>query len=135
MSVRLPLIRFGQKICSITRCYARRVPRLLSKDHPCNSRPHQSICIGYRYIPSHPYSPELASRDCHLFLAVKSHLGETNYRIGAVLNVEVVQYLRATMEIIRKIVHRMQKCIDRNGNYVEKYEGRPYIHACRTRNK
>jgi hypothetical protein len=56
---------------------------------------------------------------------LKKHLGGTHFRTGEELNEEVSSYLRgAAREFydssIKKMVHRMQKFIDLNGDYVEK---------------
>jgi hypothetical protein len=56
---------------------------------------------------------------------LKKHLGGTHFRTGEELKEEVFSYLRgAAGEFydsgIKKMVHSMQKCIDLNGDYVEK---------------
>jgi hypothetical protein len=57
---------------------------------------------------------------------LKKHLGGTHFRTGEELKEEVFSYLRgAAGEFyddsgIKKMVQRMQKCIDLNGDYVKK---------------
>jgi hypothetical protein len=53
---------------------------------------------------------------------LKKHLGGTHFRTGEELKEEVFSYLRgAAGEFYDSgMVHRMQKCIDLNGDYVEK---------------
>jgi hypothetical protein len=63
--------------------------------------------------------------DYHLFPELKKHLSGTHFRTGEELKEEVLSYLRdAAGEFydsdIKKMAHRMQKCIDLNGDYVEK---------------
>jgi hypothetical protein len=55
---------------------------------------------------------------------LKKHLGGTHFRTGEELKEEVLSYLRgAAGEFydsgIKNMVHRTQKCIDLNGDYVE----------------
>jgi hypothetical protein len=63
--------------------------------------------------------------DYNLFPELKKQLGGTHLRTGEELKEEVLSYiLGAAGEFhdsgIKKMVHRMQKCIDLNGDYVEK---------------
>jgi hypothetical protein len=56
---------------------------------------------------------------------LKKHLGGTHFRTGEELKEEVLSYLRgAAGEFydsgIKKMEHRMQKCIDLSGDYVKK---------------
>jgi hypothetical protein len=55
---------------------------------------------------------------------LKKHLGGAHFRTGEELKEEVLSYLRdAVGEFYDsgiKMVHRMQKCIDLNGDYVKK---------------
>jgi hypothetical protein len=72
-----------------------------------------------------PYSPDIAPSDYHLFPELKKHLGGTHFRTGEELKEEVLGYLcGAAGEFydsgIKKMVHRMQKCIHLNGDYVKK---------------
>jgi hypothetical protein len=58
------------------------------------------------------------SKTCidHLFPELKKHLGGMHFRTREELKEEVLSYDSG----IKKVVHRMQKCIDLNGDYVEK---------------
>jgi hypothetical protein len=56
---------------------------------------------------------------------LKKQLGGTHFRTGEELKEEVLSYLRGAAgefydSSIKKMVHRMQKCVDLNGVYVEK---------------
>jgi hypothetical protein len=56
---------------------------------------------------------------------LKKHLGGTHFRTGEELKEEVFSYLRSAAGVfydsgIKQMVHRMQKCIVLNGDYVEK---------------
>jgi histone-lysine N-methyltransferase SETMAR len=100
--------------------------------HQDNARPHIARVttdlinkFGWDTVTHPPYSPDIAPSDYHLFPELKKHLGGTNFRTGEELKEEVLSYLRgAAGEFcdsgIKKMVHRMQKCIDLNGDYVEK---------------
>jgi histone-lysine N-methyltransferase SETMAR len=80
---------------------------------------------GWDTVTHPPYSPDIAPSDYHLFPELKKHLGGMHFRTGEELKEEVFSYLRGVARefydsSIKKIVHRMQKCIDLNGDYVEK---------------
>jgi hypothetical protein len=68
---------------------------------------------------------QIAPSDYHLFPELKKQLGGMHFRTGEELKEEVLSYLRgAAGEFydsgIKKMVHHMQKCIDLNGDDVEK---------------
>ena len=100
--------------------------------HHENARPHTVRVttgllnqFGWDIVTHPPYSPDIAPSDYHLFPELKKHLGGTQFRTGEELKEEVLSYLRgAAGEFydsgIKKMVQRMQKCIDLNGDYVEK---------------
>jgi hypothetical protein len=99
--------------------------------HQDNARPHIASVttdlinkFGWDTVTHPPYSPDIAPCDYHLFLELKKHLGRTHFRTREELK-DVFSYLRgAAGEFydsgIKKMVHRMQKWIDLNGDYVEK---------------
>jgi len=79
---------------------------------------------GWDTVKHLPYSPDLAPSDYYLFPELKLHLGGTSFRTDVELK-DVVRYLHAAAGEfydtgIKKMVYRMLKCIDRNGDYVEK---------------
>jgi hypothetical protein len=96
--------------------------------HQDNARPHIARVktdlinkFGWDTVTHPPYSPYIAPSDYHLFPELKKHLGGTHFRTGEELKEEVLSYLRgAAGEFydsgIKKMVHRMQKCIDLNGD-------------------
>lgn len=72
-----------------------------------------------------PYSPDLAPSDFHLFPELKKNLGGTQFKTDEEVQNAVVSFLRGQAAEfydsgLKKWVPRMQKCIERNGDYVEK---------------
>jgi len=76
-------------------------------------------------IITHPhYSPDLAPCDYHLFPKLKERLAgrrfsdddEVNFAVQRFLNVMAANWYDMG---IQKLPLRLQKCIDRNGDYVE----------------
>jgi len=76
--------------------------------------------MGWEVLPHPLYSPELAPSNYHLFGFVKNH-----YETNEALQTAVRQCLQAAgMEFyhkgIFKLPERWEKCVQRNGDYVEK---------------
>lgn len=76
--------------------------------------------MGHNH-PHPPYSPDLAPCDYHLFTHLKEHLGGMQFDDED----EVKRYLNDMAASfydtgILKLPQRLEKCIERNGNYVEK---------------
>ncbi|CAK9827603.1 Mariner Mos1 transposase [Anthophora retusa] len=81
--------------------------------------------LGYQILPHPPYSPDLAPSDYYLFPNMKKRLAgkiflsneeviaETNYYFA---DLDKSYY----MEGIAKLEHRWTKCIELEGDYVEK---------------
>ncbi|UYV83572.1 hypothetical protein LAZ67_23001497 [Cordylochernes scorpioides] len=72
-----------------------------------------------------PYSPELAPSDFHLFPALKWHLGGKHFANDDEVKAEENHWLRRQDTAwynsgIKKLLQRYQKCLDRNGDYLEK---------------
>ncbi|UYV74133.1 hypothetical protein LAZ67_11002212 [Cordylochernes scorpioides] len=72
-----------------------------------------------------PYSPELAPSDFHLFPALKWHLGGKHFANDDEVQAEENHWLRRQDTAwynsgIKKLLQRYQKCLDRNGDYLEK---------------
>ena len=97
-----------------------------------NARPHaarQTVAqlqqFGWNIITHPPYSPDLAPSDYHLFPKLKEHLSGKRFNNDDEVKAEVRSFLNS-MEVnwydmgIQKLPLRLQKCIDRNGDYVEK---------------
>jgi len=81
--------------------------------------------IGWEVL-SHPsYSPDLAPSDYHLFGFVKDQLRGQRYETTEAIQKAVCQCLRmAGTEFYRrgifKLPERLEKCVQRSGDYVEK---------------
>jgi hypothetical protein len=107
----------------------------------CKAGPENALInkFGWDTVTHPPYSPDIAPSDCHLFPELKKHLGGTHFRTGEELKEEVLRWvgciLLITQEVlsylrgaagefydscIKKMVHRMQKCIDLNSDYAKK---------------
>ena len=72
-----------------------------------------------------PYSPDLAPSDYHLFPALKEHLSGQRFVNDEEVTEAVNRFLHDAEKNwydagINKLVVRLQKCVDRNGDYVEK---------------
>lgn len=97
-----------------------------------NARPHVSrqtqellTDFGWTILPHPPYSPDLAPSDYHLFPKLKEHLGGLRFSTDEEVKEEVTRFLKGLAAEfynmgIEKLEHRLQKCLDRNGDYVEK---------------
>jgi len=58
------------------------------------------------------------------FTKLKEHLGEMPFHTDDEVKEEVIRFLRGMAAefydlAIQKLEHRLQKCLDRNGDYVE----------------
>ena len=99
---------------------ARWVPRMFSEQHKT-----KRLDYGWEIIDHLPYSPDLAPSDYHLFPNLKNYLGGRKFLNDEELKTAVDFFLRKSAgewyeEGIKKLSERLQKCIDRNGDYVEK---------------
>jgi histone-lysine N-methyltransferase SETMAR len=74
----------------------------------------------------HPaYSPDLAPSDFHLFRHLKKHLAGKKFDDDDEVQEEVMTWFRGQAADfydsgIRKLVPRLNKCLDNAGDYVEK---------------
>ena len=74
----------------------------------------------------HPtYSPDLASADFHFFGPLKEALRGRRFSRGDDMKAAVHQWLRAQPKTffadgIKKLVGRWEKCIEKQGDYIEK---------------
>ena len=97
-----------------------------------NARPHvarQTVALlgqfGWDIITHPPYSPDLAPCDYHLFPKLKEHLAGRRFSDNDEVKVAVQRFL-IDMAVswydmgIQKLPLHLQKCIDRNDDYVEK---------------
>lgn len=98
-----------------------------------NARPHvarntKSLLekFGWDILPHPPYSPDLAPSDYHLFTNLKKHLGGKRLNSDEEVKTVVMEYLEKEVDGefydagIQKLPDRLQKCLDMNGDYVEK---------------
>jgi len=81
--------------------------------------------MGWEVFPCPPYSPDRAPSDYHLFGFVKNQMRGQNYEMKEALQTAVHQCLRAAgTEFYRKGIFKLpeqwEKCVQRNGDYVEK---------------
>lgn len=97
-----------------------------------NARPHSAIqtqnlirSFGWEQIDHPPYSPDLAPSDFHLFRYLKEFLGGKRFETDDEVKETVEDWLSSQAADfydigIKKLVERYDKCLNKNGNYVEK---------------
>lgn len=97
-----------------------------------NARPHvaartqaQLDNFHWEILDHPPYSPDLAPSDFHLFPKLKEFLGGKRLESDEVLHETVTNWFKSQAaefyeEGIQKLVPRLNKCLDNNGDYVEK---------------
>lgn len=97
-----------------------------------NARPHaaretQALLEQFRWdVFGHPpYSPDLAPSDFHLFPELKKHLGGRRFANEDELKQQVERWLASLAGEwyatgLKKLLTRYQKCIEVQGDYVEK---------------
>ena len=107
----------------------------LAKDvlfHHDNAPVHKSVIAmaaihdcGFKLIEHPPYSPDLAPSDFHLFPKLKTAISGTHFQsdddiihvLDDFLNGQEKDFFKSGIEALK---HRWQKCIDTEGDYVEK---------------
>ncbi|UYV61265.1 PRODH, partial [Cordylochernes scorpioides] len=106
---------------------SRKVLLLLDNARPHAARTIQTLLENFKWeIFTHPpYSPDLAPSDFHLFPALKLHLGGKHFANDDEVQAEANHWLRRQDTAwynsgIKKLIQRYQKCLDRNGDYLEK---------------
>ena len=80
---------------------------------------------GFNLIEHPPYSPDLAPSDFHLFPKLKAAISGTHFQsdddvilaVDGFLNSQDKEFFKSGIEALK---HRWQKCIDTEGDYVEK---------------
>uniref|UniRef100_A0A1B6F3X3 Tc1-like transposase DDE domain-containing protein n=1 Tax=Cuerna arida TaxID=1464854 RepID=A0A1B6F3X3_9HEMI len=97
-----------------------------------NAQPHMANrtrevleSFPWELFPHPPYSPDLAPSDYHLFPTMKKWLATQRFDDDAELQQEVTNWLKTQAadfyeEGIVKLIHRYDKCLNLNGDYVEK---------------
>ncbi|UYV79402.1 hypothetical protein LAZ67_17002480 [Cordylochernes scorpioides] len=127
--------RYCEVLTKLRAAIKRKRPGLLSRKvllvHD-NARPHadrttQTLLENFKWkIFTHlPYSPDLAPSDFHLFPALKLHLGGMFFANDDEVQAEANHWLRRQDTAwynsgIKKLLQLYQKCLDRNGDYIEK---------------
>jgi len=81
--------------------------------------------FGWDIFGHPPYSPDLAPSDYHMFPALKKHLGGQKFSSDEEVEEAVNKWLKEAAGEwynagIKKLVDRMKKVIERQGDYVEK---------------
>jgi hypothetical protein len=81
--------------------------------------------MEWEVLPHPPYSPDLAPSNYHLFGFVKNQMQGQCYKTNETHQTAVRQCLRAAgMEFYHKGIFKLpawwEKCVQRNGDYVEK---------------
>jgi len=81
--------------------------------------------FGWQVLDHPPYSPDLAPSDYHLFPNMKTWLATERFDDDAKLQAGVNEWLKFQAaklydDGINKLVHRYDKCLNLNGEYVEK---------------
>ena len=81
--------------------------------------------LGFEVLEHPAYSPDLAPSDYHLFGRLKNALRDRRFSMDIEVREAVHKRLRDQLktfflEGIRKLVDRWTKCIEKEGDYVEK---------------
>jgi histone-lysine N-methyltransferase SETMAR len=96
-----------------------------------NARPHTAatpqdliVTFGWEQLDHPPYSPDLAPRDFHVFLHLKTFLGGRRFHDDNEVKEAVNTWFASQMTSfydagIQNLVHHY-KCLNNGGNYVKK---------------
>jgi histone-lysine N-methyltransferase SETMAR len=92
--------------------------------HHDNARPHAAAAtietiqkLNFELLPHPPYSPDLAPSDYHLFGSLKKSLRGRQFGSDE----EVKQAVHIWLyDGIKKLVECCKKCVDKQGDYIEK---------------
>ncbi|XP_025159886.1 histone-lysine N-methyltransferase SETMAR-like [Harpegnathos saltator] len=100
--------------------------------HIDNARSHTArltqdlfVSFGWNIVTHPPYSPDLAPSDYHLFNKLKEFLDGQRFSNDEEVMQTVTKWLQEVKrtvydEGIQKLMPRLQKCIDLNGDYMGK---------------
>ncbi|UYV77390.1 hypothetical protein LAZ67_15000825 [Cordylochernes scorpioides] len=106
---------------------SRKVLLVHDNARPSAARTTQALLENFKWkILTNPhYSPELSPSNFHLFPALKLHLGVKHFANDDEVQAEANNWLRRQDTAwynsgINNLLQRYQKCLDRNGDYVEK---------------
>jgi len=80
---------------------------------------------GWEILEHPPYSPDMAPSDFHLFPNMKEHLHAKQFKSHDDVKPEVQTWLRGQDPTLyrqgfEKWISRLDKCLNREGDYVEK---------------
>jgi len=98
---------------------------------PARTRPTPPIeyrlddSFGWDILNHLEYFPDLAPLDFHLFTFLKTYMGGTKFQTYVEVKQEVLKWTKEMAgelyeEGIKKLVPRLTKCIEWEGDYVEK---------------
>jgi hypothetical protein len=80
--------------------------------------------LKFEFLSHSPYSPNLAPSDFHFFPHLKMDLKRTHFTSDDEVKQAVTSWIKQRTEFfidgMRKLVLRWEKCIERQGDYVEK---------------
>lgn len=97
-----------------------------------NARPHTAnvpkqllSSYGWDVLSHPPYFPDLVPSDYHLFTSLKMHMGGKRFSSDEEVMEEVKKWSKELAGDffdtgIKKLIPRLKKCIERDGDYVEK---------------
>lgn len=96
-----------------------------ARPHVANSTKDLLNKFGWDTVTHPPYSPDMAPSDYHLFTHLKEHMSGKRFDDDDEVKEEVQRWLEEMAADfynagIIKLPERLQKCIDREGDYVEK---------------
>lgn len=96
-----------------------------ARAHTANVTSSTITKLGWEVLVHPPYSPDLAPSDYHLFGPLKDHLGGTKFDTDEDVRNAVQKWLHTMPETffsagIRALPTRWKKCIEVQGDYVEK---------------
>jgi len=96
-----------------------------ARAHTANVTSSTITKLGWEVLVHPPYSPDLAPSDYHLFGPLKDHLGGMKFDTDDDVKIAVQNWLHIMPETffsagIRALPTRWKKCIEVQGDYVEK---------------
>ena len=96
------------------------------RPHVANKTVNKLRKFHWEFLKHPPYSPDLAPSDFHLFSPLKKFLAGQRFTCDDKVEAAVRQWFRSqTADFycsgIAKLVLRWDKCMNRHGEYVEKY--------------
>ena len=105
-----------------TKVCCRWVPR---KTAHCSRNDYAVETLKFEVFSNPPYSPDLAPSDFHFFPHLKRDLKGTDFTSDVEVKQAVTSWIKQRtpeffIDCMRKLVLRWEKCIERQGDYVEK---------------